>query len=662
MTTSYITLLSLLSCISLVVAFAASSPQKAILVTGANKGQGYALCERILTEHDDTCVFLCSRDLSRGEAAATELSKVCDSNRIHVVQLDVTDASSVSQAIESVKEILGNEKLYGVVSNAGILWGYPLSELLNVCTTGVYRVLDGLLPLMQNDGRMIVVSSGLGPLMHEYASTDHQQLLQDPALTWDKIKTMMEKCLNICDTVKEQDQPTAFEEIGFSGGPFAVAAPDFHMYGLAKMFADAYMLLLSRQYPNLRINSVDPGLVYSDLILKMDRYKGKDIKETGAQTPKQGVEAAMRLLFDDVGKGSESGKFYAMNKAKTELVFSEIDKQPEQEFASNRLHKNTFDQEAIAHSISIQMMIKYLLPFLSILYKASLASAFLGIPNGMPSLSSLVPSLSTDKPTAIAHPKLQEYSKAQSNIILNVDLDIPECIDDRFNPNYSRLCIQNFKFQLWNETSLVATACNGQYFYTPLSSQSECSSDVHQCKILKEGTYSSLQGVQSVSFENASWQMIWNKDNSVGTLVLGFHLFQNVERNDAILPAGNVYLSFSMLHQNSLQEFKKTQEEYTLDLQNYYSYQSKSLEDMQATTNVFRKLLIFKESIEEYNKIMQMKETFAREVPTVESIGKVLFGINQDLLLSAQGRVWYRPFDYDAEGESYELVGYAKLK
>ena len=280
MTTSIITFLSLLSCIvSLTVAFAASPPQKAILVTGANKGQGYALCERILTEHDDTCVFLCSRDLSRGQAAASELSKLCDSDRIHVIQLDVTDTSSVSQAIDSVKNILGNEKLYGVVSNAGILWGYPLSELLNVCTIGVYRVLDGLLPLMQNDGRMIVVSSGLGPLMHEYSSKENQQLLKDPSLTWGQIETMMEKCLTVCDTVQEKDRPAAFEEIGFSGGPFSVAAPDFHMYGLAKMFADAYMLSLSRQYSNLRINSVDPGLVYSDLILKMDRYKGKDIEE-----------------------------------------------------------------------------------------------------------------------------------------------------------------------------------------------------------------------------------------------------------------------------------------------------------------------------------------------------------------------------------------------
>ena len=33
---------------------AAASPMRSYLVTGANKGQGYALCKRILSEHQDT--------------------------------------------------------------------------------------------------------------------------------------------------------------------------------------------------------------------------------------------------------------------------------------------------------------------------------------------------------------------------------------------------------------------------------------------------------------------------------------------------------------------------------------------------------------------------------------------------------------------------------
>ena len=43
-------------------------------VTGANKGQGFALCRRILAEHTDTRVFLCSRDAGKGQVAAAKLA------------------------------------------------------------------------------------------------------------------------------------------------------------------------------------------------------------------------------------------------------------------------------------------------------------------------------------------------------------------------------------------------------------------------------------------------------------------------------------------------------------------------------------------------------------------------------------------------------------
>lgn len=40
----------------------------------------------------------------------------------------------------------------------------------------------------------------------------------------------------------------------------------------------------------------------------------------------------MRLLFDkDAGKDNGSGKLYAMNKEKTELLFSDIDKMPQKQ-------------------------------------------------------------------------------------------------------------------------------------------------------------------------------------------------------------------------------------------------------------------------------------------------------------------------------------------
>ena len=315
-----------------------SSPMKSYLITGANKGQGYATCERILSEHSNTHVFLCSRDLKRGEAAKQKLIDECcgdndGDSRVDVVQLDVTDDASVKSALETVEQKLGQDgKLSGIVSNAGILWGYPLPELMDVCATGVQRVLDTFTPIVEDDGRVVVVTSGLGPLMNSYSSKANQSKLMDVNSSFDEtITPMIDECLSAytnSNTIEERIK--AFEEIGYPGGPFEASAPDFHMYGLSKMFGDAYMIRLAHQYPNLRVSSYDPGLVYTDLILKMPKYEGLKKSETSAQTPREGVEGTMQLLFNDIAKGEESGKLYALNKER-ELVFSDIDKMPQKQ-------------------------------------------------------------------------------------------------------------------------------------------------------------------------------------------------------------------------------------------------------------------------------------------------------------------------------------------
>jgi hypothetical protein len=56
---TYSTLLSLCFILSAgfasaLAAAAAAAPKRSYLVTGANKGQGYALCKRILSEYGDT--------------------------------------------------------------------------------------------------------------------------------------------------------------------------------------------------------------------------------------------------------------------------------------------------------------------------------------------------------------------------------------------------------------------------------------------------------------------------------------------------------------------------------------------------------------------------------------------------------------------------------
>ena len=80
-----------------------------------------------------------------------------------------------------------------------------------------------------------------------YARADRRRALTAATVTWREIEGMMDECLRVPGGGGEggvRRQARALRELGFPGGPFEEAAPDFHIYGLAKLFADALMLTL----------------------------------------------------------------------------------------------------------------------------------------------------------------------------------------------------------------------------------------------------------------------------------------------------------------------------------------------------------------------------------------------------------------------------------
>ena len=73
---------------------------KRILITGANKGIGFATVKNLLQYYKETFVLMGSRDLKKGEEAFDSLvSKKPEwKNRLYLVQLDVESEKSVSDA------------------------------------------------------------------------------------------------------------------------------------------------------------------------------------------------------------------------------------------------------------------------------------------------------------------------------------------------------------------------------------------------------------------------------------------------------------------------------------------------------------------------------------------------------------------------------------
>jgi NAD(P)-dependent dehydrogenase (short-subunit alcohol dehydrogenase family) len=138
---------------------------KIVLITGANKGIGFATARELASAGH--IVLLGARDRERGAKAEAELG-----SRTRFVHLDVTDPATIAAAAEFIDAEYG--RLDILVNNAGISRDRPYSptdlpvdnlrEVYETNVFGVVAVTNAMLPLLRRSpaGYIGNVSSGLG--------------------------------------------------------------------------------------------------------------------------------------------------------------------------------------------------------------------------------------------------------------------------------------------------------------------------------------------------------------------------------------------------------------------------------------------------------------------------------------------------------------------
>ncbi|MEZ7975820.1 MAG: SDR family NAD(P)-dependent oxidoreductase, partial [Pontimonas sp.] len=128
---------------------------RTVLITGGNRGIGYAIAERFVKEGHRVAVTARSGQGPKGALTVTA---------------DVTDGASLDSAISQVEAELG--PLEVVVANAGItkdtlllrMSDQDFEEVINTNLTGVFRVVKRSIKSMmkQKFGRVILISSVVG--------------------------------------------------------------------------------------------------------------------------------------------------------------------------------------------------------------------------------------------------------------------------------------------------------------------------------------------------------------------------------------------------------------------------------------------------------------------------------------------------------------------
>mmetsp|Transcript_25239 Transcript_25239/g.38858 ORF Transcript_25239/g.38858 Transcript_25239/m.38858 type:complete len:280 (-) Transcript_25239:195-1034(-) len=264
---------------------------KLVLVTGANKGIGQAICRLLLTDYSDVHVLLGSRDISRGDQACLEILQglpVETKDRLEVLEIDVSSDSSVKQAASTLQ----GQTLYGIVNNAGIGFGYGLEQTRNTNYFGPRRVNDAFSSLLQRPGgRIVNVASASGPyFMMSCRDANLKKSLKEP--------------LKYLATTKSSgiEELDALAKASTSNG-------DDDAYGFSKAFLNAYTVLHAQQEPDLLINSVTPGFIATDITKGMGATK----------PPSQGAIPPVWLLMSKELESLPTGRFYGSDCQRSPL-------------------------------------------------------------------------------------------------------------------------------------------------------------------------------------------------------------------------------------------------------------------------------------------------------------------------------------------------------
>ncbi|KAL0932332.1 carbonyl reductase [Colletotrichum truncatum] len=277
------------------------------VVTGANKGIGYAIVRQLALQYPKSSlnngsllIYLTARDKSRGEQALASIQNDADLKKAKALsahggltdikyhQLDISD----SKSIENLASFLKKEHPEGVdfvINNAGIaMQGFDSNVVKNTLGCNYYGTLEATrawIPILKADGRIVNVASVSGSL-NKYSSQVKERFLSSQTVP--EVTKLME------DFTAAVEKGT-HEREGWPSAAYAVSKAG--EIGMTRAIAKELMDKGSK----ILVNSCHPGYVVTDMT-----------RGGGTKTPDQGAQTPVHLALADIG--GKSGEYWSDEK------------------------------------------------------------------------------------------------------------------------------------------------------------------------------------------------------------------------------------------------------------------------------------------------------------------------------------------------------------
>ncbi|XP_033639673.1 carbonyl reductase [NADPH] 1-like [Asterias rubens] len=269
-----------------------SPPQRVAVVTGSNKGIGFAAVRALCKQLDNGVVYLTSRNEERGKEAVAKLNKEGLKPQFH--QLDIDDRTSVERLRDYLKKTYGGLDI--LINNAGIAFKASSTEPFGsqatiTMATNYTATIDAckiLIPVIKPGGRVVSVASFTGKMAFDKMSKENQDRLTATKTEEDVALLMKE-----------------FVEAANKGDHVSKGWPDWG-YAMTKLGVIGAVKALAQKNQSenpkddILIMACCPGYVDTD----MTSNKGKKTPDEGADTP-------VYLAMLPPGSAGFNGNMYA---------------------------------------------------------------------------------------------------------------------------------------------------------------------------------------------------------------------------------------------------------------------------------------------------------------------------------------------------------------
>jgi hypothetical protein len=258
----------------------------------------------------------------------------------------------------------------------------------------------------------------------------------------------------------------------------------------------------------------------------------------------------------------------------------------------------------------------------------------------------------------VRDPHLTEYLDRQSTeqkLKLHLDIGPRRNKNSNTDPQ-PRMPITNFGLSL-HKTKKTGPPSSS---FSPLKlpgahgSHPQLSAGACELTVDRPGQFITIHGAQSIDVNQASWELVWKKDAQAGSLIMGFDIAHDYERNGITFPHGVVYVNFPVWSKEGLSVAREVKNKTIQRAKDALKDRDEEIVKMESTSNLLMKAWHYRNiyaAIETYSllPIKHYNECIPEENEVIELPG--------ELYLTTKGFCWTKDLPWGKE----EVLGTAQL-